>query len=77
MEGADPKLNPAMVPTADPTLRAGTSVSAGLGVSFYVRTGSLKGFRLAVEGLLPLYQSLDGPQLETDYQIIGGAQYAW
>lgn len=77
VKGADPRLNPAMVPTADPGLRAGSSISAGVGINFEVPTGSLHGFRLAVEGLIPFYQSLDGPQLETDYQVVVGTQYAW
>jgi hypothetical protein len=77
IEGADPELNPMMVPTADPHLRGGTRVDALVGANLYVRSGPLKGQRLAVEFGLPLYQKLDGPQLETDYGLIVGWQYAF
>ena len=58
-------------------LRAGTHLDAGLGVNLYVPGGPLAGFRLAAEALLPVYQDLDGPQLETDVQLVVGAQYAF
>ena len=70
IDGADPRLNPAMVPTADPDLRAGRFGSIGLGANFIVPSGPLTGVRLSVEGTLPVYQWLDGPQLERDYAVI-------
>ncbi len=36
--------------------------------------GLLAGHRLAVEGGLPVYQRLDGPQLETDWLLTVGWQ---
>ena len=57
------RLNPAMVPTDDPDLRAGRFVGLGLGANFVVPSGPLTGVRLAVEGTLPVYQRLDGPQV--------------
>jgi hypothetical protein len=78
VKGADPALNPAMVPTADPDLRGGTRIDVGLGLNFEVASrGPLHGQRLAVEFLLPAYQSLDGPQLENDYTLVIGWQYAF
>ena len=77
VEGADPVLNPMMVPTADPELRAGQRVELLLGTNFEVMQGQLKGQRLAVEFGLPVYQSLDGPQLETDWTLTAGWQYAF
>jgi hypothetical protein len=38
--------------------------------------GALAGLRLAVEFVAPLYQDLDGPQLETDWTLTTGIQYA-
>ena len=74
IDGADPapSVNPAVVPTARTDLRAGTRFDLGLGVNFYVPHA--KGLRFAIEGLLPLYQNLNGPQLETDFQIMAGFQ---
>lgn len=65
------------VPTVMTDLRGGTRVEAGLGINYYIRGGLLSGLRFAVEGLLPIYQDLDGPQLETDLVVIGGLQYAF
>jgi hypothetical protein len=78
IEGADPALVPLdpVVPTADPLLRAGTRVDLGLGLNTDITSGPFKGLRLAVEGLLPVYQKLDGPQLEVDFTLIAGVQYS-
>ena len=74
IEGADAagSVNPAVVPTARTDLRGGTSVEAGLGFNFYFP--GAKALRFAWEGLVPFYQSLDGPQLETDWRVVVGIQ---
>jgi hypothetical protein len=78
IHGDDDSLNPALVPTADPNLRGGERIDALLGVNFLVvRSGPLAGTRFAVEGGLPVYQKLDGPQLETDWVLTAGFQYAF
>ena len=77
IEGADDALNPMMVPTADPLLRSGQRLDAGLGVNFEVAEGALHGQRLAVELLFPAWQDLDGPQLETAWRLVAGWQYAF
>ncbi|MEM6591274.1 MAG: transporter [Cyanobacteria bacterium P01_C01_bin.73] len=74
IDGRDSRLNPNMIPTANPDLRAGTQLDVGLGLNFYVPEGGLSGTRLAVEFNLPIYRSLSGPQLETDYSITAGLQ---
>jgi len=66
-----------MVPTADASLRSGSRVDALLGLNIQLTEGFTKGHRLAIEGGLPIYQHLDGPQLETDWLITAGWQYAW
>lgn len=66
IHGRDTDLNPNMVPTARTDLRGGKRVDALLGVNLYQPEGMLKGHRLALELGLPVYQHLDGPQLETD-----------
>ncbi|MEL7333687.1 MAG: transporter [Cyanobacteria bacterium J06560_2] len=75
--GEDSRLNPAVIPTADPDLRAGTQLDVGLGLNFYVPEGDLQGLRLATEFNLPIYRSLSGPQLETDFSATAGLQYAF
>jgi len=63
------------VPTANTNLRAGTYGEIGVGINTSIADGPLHGLRLSVEGLIPVYQKLDGPQLETDWTIIAGVQY--
>jgi hypothetical protein len=77
VQGADPVLNPRMVPTADPDLRAGRRLDVGVGLNFLVPRGALAGQRFAVEATFPVYQHLDGPQLEQDWQVTAGWQYAF
>jgi len=77
MTPGGPQTRPAaqFVPTADPNLRAGSYGDVAVGINFSVPSGLLHGFRLAAEGIVPVYQKLDGPQLETDWIIMFGAQY--
>ena len=77
IDGAHPDLNPAMVPTADPTRRGGERLDLSLGLNMYVPRGLLKGQRLSIGYGFPLYQSLDGPQLETDWRLTVGWNVTW
>lgn len=63
------------VPTANPNLRAGSYGTVGLGINTYVPSGPLHDLRISVEGMLPFYQKLDGPQLETDWVFVAGVQW--
>lgn len=65
------------VPTAYPNLRSGGRIDFLLGINFIATDGFFKGHRLAIEGGLPIYQNLDGPQLETDWLMTVGWQKAW
>lgn len=73
ISGADPALNPRMIPTADPTLRAGSRVDALLGLNSSLGSGH----RLSIEGGVPIVQSLDGPQLGVDYILTAGWQLSF
>lgn len=64
VDGADPRLNPNLVPNADPDLQGETRLDLALGVEF-----TPPKTKLGLEFAFPLYQSLDGPQLETDWQL--------
>jgi len=79
IDGADPALNPAVVPTADPKLRGGDRLDLLFGLNFFVPEGPqfIRGLRLATEFGFPIYQDLNGPQLETDWILWLGLQYAW
>lgn len=76
-DGANPDLNPAMVPTADPDRRSGHRLDALLGVNAFFDLGAPQNFRAALEFGLPVAQSLDGPQLQTEWTITVGLQYAF
>jgi hypothetical protein len=65
------------IPTADPDRRAGRSLEIGPSVNFLIPSGPAKGIRVGVEALLPIYRYLDGPQLETDWTLTAGIQYAF
>ena len=69
IDGADPQLNPNMVPTADPNRRAGTLTQLALGYEFATNSGALKNNRFAIEYRIPVQQDLDGPQLETNQTL--------
>ncbi|MBE9031726.1 transporter [filamentous cyanobacterium LEGE 11480] len=74
IDGADPRLNPNLIPTANPELRSGTTIDLGLGLNLYAPNGPLQGSRIGIEFALPLLRDLDGPQLETDWTLTLGVQ---
>jgi hypothetical protein len=72
IDGADPDLNPRMVPTADPDLRAGSRLDGLAGLNAVAGRHAFM-----IEGGIPLHQDLDGPQLETDWVLSAGYQLAF
>jgi hypothetical protein len=74
VDGNDPKLNPRIVPTADPDLQGGTRADLLAGVNFYVPSGVFSGNRLAIEGGIPVYENLDGPQMSTEWMLTANWQ---
>jgi hypothetical protein len=83
IEGADSEIvrvSPMMVstvPTAEPGLRSGKRIDLLFGIDLSAPQGKLKGGRLAIEGGFPVYQYLDGPQLETDWLFTAGLQWTF
>ena len=65
------------VQTADPDNYGGDELQLNLGINLMGQSGSLAGQRLAVELSLPLYRDLNGPQMETDWTVMAGWQYAF
>ncbi|MCG2633789.1 MAG: transporter [Gammaproteobacteria bacterium] len=77
VDGADPALNPALVPTAAPNLQGRRRADLHAGLNYHALKGALKGHRIAIEFSQPVYQKLNGPQLETDWGLMIGWQYAF
>jgi len=76
IDGIDPQIV-GPVQTADPDNYGGERVDAYVGVNLAGQTGWQRGHRLTLEAGWPLDQDLDGPQLETDFRVITGWQYAF
>ena len=76
IDGIDPAIV-APVQTANPNFHGGDRIDVGFGVDFAGQEGAIKGHRLAVEVMLPVYQKLNGPQLETDWTLTIGWQKAF
>jgi len=67
----------APVQTADPDNQGGERVDLLLGVNLIGQSGGLAGHRVALEFGAPIYQDLNGPQLETDWTFTLGYQKAF
>ncbi len=67
----------APVQTADPDNHGGERVDVLFGMNLIGQTGVLAGHRLALELGAPIYQDLNGPQLETDWSLTVGYQKAF
>jgi hypothetical protein len=76
IHGADPDLNPMMVPTADTSAQGGERSELLFSANYLFSAGALKGHRLALEYGVPIYQKLDGPQMEMQNTMSLGWQYA-
>lgn len=74
VDGADARLNPAIVPTANPDLLGGDRVDLIAGANFTGTAGVIKGQRLFIEFGAPIYQNIDGPQLEVDWVLSAGVK---
>lgn len=63
--------------TANPDFYGGETVSLVGGVNFAVQDGLFGGHRVAIEAGAPVYQDLNGPQMETDWTLTVGWQKAF
>ena len=71
IDGIDSEIA-APIQTADPNNYGGKRVTAALGLNTVVPTGSLKGNRFSFEVAAPIYQNLNGPQMERDFAVTVG-----
>ncbi|MCY3750774.1 MAG: transporter [Gammaproteobacteria bacterium] len=76
IEGMDPMIA-GPVQTADPGNYGSDELGLNFGVNLMGQAGALAGQRLATELYLPLRRDLNGPQMETDWTITLGWQYAF
>jgi hypothetical protein len=72
ISGMDPAIM-APVQTADPDRQGIDRLAAGAGINWSLPADH----RLAAELMVPVYQDLDGPQLETDWNLTVGWQWAF
>lgn len=72
VRGQDPELNPTANPNSNPRLQSGTRLDALLGINFSLGVDDEgHGHRFSIEGGVPIYQNLAGPQLRTDWMLSG------
>jgi hypothetical protein len=76
IDGIDPMIA-GPVQTADPDNYGGDHLNLIIGANLSGQEGSLQGHRLALEFALPLVRDLNGPQMETDWTLTLGWQYAF
>ena len=77
IHGADPTLDPSDEPTKDVSAQGGRRIDLLVGFNAYFPSGGFKGLRLAIEVGAPVYQYLNGPQLQTTWIIGAGLQWAF
>ena len=75
IDGFDRDLQPPIDPSEDPELQDGILLAVAPGLSMEVP--ALAGQRLGVEVGIPVYQDLDGPQLERDWTFKAGWQWTY
>ena len=71
----DRGLEPIMSPAENSKARGGTRFFVGPGLAFDLP--GIEGQRLAIEAAIPVHQDLDGPQLEQDWTLTTGWQWAF
>ena len=76
IRGKDANLISTMVTTADTKNSGGTYINSGVGCNLYASKGKFKDLRLGFEYASPLYQNVNGIQLEQKETITVGLQYA-
>lgn len=76
IDGIDPAIA-APVQTANPAFYGGEKLELFFGVNTIGQQGIWRGHRLAFEFGVPLYQHLNGPQMQEDYQLTVGWQKAF
>jgi len=77
ISGNDSSLNPMMIPAANTKNSGAKSITTGVGINSYIPTGSFKNLRFGLEYAFPVYQNVNGIQLEKDETLTLGLQYSF
>ena len=78
IDGFDRALSSgAQAPTQIPSLQGGTRFDGGVGINYFTPSGPLHNLRFGAEVMFPVFQDLNGPQLEVDLLVQVGVQYAF
>lgn len=77
VHGMDSKIDPTFDPEGDPHRQGGRRVDMLFGANFFVPRGVFKRLRVNVEAGLPVYESLNGPQLSTNWLFSAGVTYSF
>jgi hypothetical protein len=80
INGSDPNLPggpPYPATVADPTRYGGEKINLSVGTRFNVTRGRLTGSSLELHGALPVYQRLNGPQPEEQWQLSAGWKWSF
>jgi hypothetical protein len=77
IQGADPTLDPNRNPAFDPTKLWGERLDFLAGLNFYIPNGPLRGNRFSLEGGVPVYQNIGGPNLGVSWLITVALNYTF
>ncbi|TAH39663.1 MAG: transporter [Planctomycetota bacterium] len=70
VSGVDPMMRPNVEPTADPDAQGGTRCDLYFGLNWLGIGDFLSGQRIGAEVGVPVYQDLNGPQLQFDWTVL-------
>jgi hypothetical protein len=69
VNGSDASLDPTDEPTKDANIQGGKRLNALVGVTVQPPNGFLSGQQVLIQGDVPVWQSLDGPQLKRSFMV--------
>jgi hypothetical protein len=76
IDGFDQDMNPMMMPLFDAKNSGKNLLNGSLGVNVLISKGVFKNLRIALEGNIPVAQSVNGIQMKHSWTSVFGLQYA-
>jgi hypothetical protein len=70
VSGGDERMDPRASPTFDPARQGGERWSVPVGITARIPRGIFAGHRFMAEAIIPVYQDLNGPQLEAGWGVV-------